>query len=540
LKDFLIRIKAKAAAYYRSTDVLLLVFLLLFMNIKVPVKLAALVMIYIARFNFDFGISLKRTGEGRLPLFYLFIVVFSFIQLIFIREFNPNYLILFSVTVSIWLACFLALHQVKLAIERNGTAKVENAVTAFLVINIAFSFYNLLGLIIETKSTNPYTFEGLSYKYFTSTGDYIRGVTADVCTTNMIISAFGLFYFLYKGRHILSALCFVVVLLTTSNLGNMILLVFFIYAFLIRRNTLQKSILMVYISAFVIFMVKVSPANLHYFTGSVKKISQKGKSPTGVVARKAGPDRDSLLRAYIEMNLKRSSIDSGTKTTVEHATFEEVRRKINVVETPVYEDDTAFAKTSIFTQERMHEFSFRVYGDTLKSSDVPVIKHYRKYPGKLLSVIETGQFLGSSAKNLIIGAGPGRFSSKMAFRALGLNTNGAWLPGREYAAEEFKENHMKLWLYYQIQPPAEHSVINFPNSVLNQLGGEYGMIGILIFLAFYLWFFARYYPLLTYGKILLPMLVAFLCTDYWFENLSIVVLFELLMYLDMGRSSQEA
>lgn len=48
-------------------------------------------------------------------------------------------------------------------------------------------------------------------------------------------------------------------------------------------------------------------------------------------------------------------------------------------------------------------------------------------------------------------------------------------------------------------------MLNFPNSVLNQLIGEYGLIGFLLFIIFYLFYFLKRYKELSYGLILLPI-----------------------------------
>jgi hypothetical protein len=86
-----------------------------------------------------------------------------------------------------------------------------------------------------------------------------------------------------------------------------------------------------------------------------------------------------------------------------------------------------------------------------------------------------------------------------------------------------------------LQPPAEHSTLNAPNSVANQLLGEYGFVGVLLFLVFYLWYFLKRYKYLTYGRIILPLMMVFLMTDYWFENLSVMIIFEAMILLDLQK-----
>jgi hypothetical protein len=78
-----------------------------------------------------------------------------------------------------------------------------------------------------------------------------------------------------------------------------------------------------------------------------------------------------------------------------------------------------------------------------------------------------------------------------------------------------------------------HSLLNSPFSVYDQLIAEYGIAGLLCFLMGYLFFFVIKYRKLTYSLPLLGIFAAILFTDYWFEHLSVIVFFELLIFLDL-------
>jgi hypothetical protein len=519
--------------WFKTTDIILLIFLLLFLNIKIPLKLAAILFIYVARFNFKFDFSFRR--ERSLPGFYPLIVLFSILQMLLNADFSGKYLLVFSYSLVIWIICLLAVHQVKLAIERKGIVAVENAVKSFFRINLIVTFLQLLNIMIETGSVNPYAFEGLNYKYFTSTGDFIRGVTFDVCTTNMIINSFGIFYFMNKRNYFLSLLCFICVLLTTSNMGNIILLIFMLYVLLTIRNKMDKSMLVVYVSLFIVFMVRVAPANLDYLTGSVKKITKKEDvKSNNVDGKRPGFNSDSLMKVYISKHVKKMQADTTRQKREITNSLNELRAKINQVREPSYSQ--VIDSANIYTHKKIMDFCLAQYGDSLKQSDISGNKTVSKMPGKVIATMQTLSFNFSGFKNMMIGAGPGNFSSKTAFRATGLNFNGQWFADMEYISDDFKNNHLKLWTYYQIQKAGEHSAINFPNSAFNQLTGEYGLIGILLFFFFYLWKFLKSYRRLTYSRILIPLFIAFLFTDYWFENLNIVLFFELLVYLDIYKN----
>ncbi|HTD93732.1 MAG TPA: hypothetical protein VK644_07970, partial [Chitinophagaceae bacterium] len=70
-----------------------------------------------------------------------------------------------------------------------------------------------------------------------------------------------------------------------------------------------------------------------------------------------------------------------------------------------------------------------------------------------------------------------------------------------------------------------------PNSVYLQLAGEYGLIGLLGFAIFYIGYFLKRGSLDGYNIAILLLLLGMLCTDYWFEQLSVIPFFELILLL---------
>ena len=84
-----------------------------------------------------------------------------------------------------------------------------------------------------------------------------------------------------------------------------------------------------------------------------------------------------------------------------------------------------------------------------------------------------------------------------------------------------------------------HSIINNPASVYDQLLSEYGLLGLSAFFIFYTGFFIKKVKLLSYGIPLLLLLSGILFFDYWFEQLSIIVFFELLMFLNLKEKANK-
>src|ERR1700744_2966027 len=93
-----------------QVDWKLLLFLVLFLNVKLAIKIPAIILIYLLQFNFKFGFSLKNS---RLPLFYLLAIAIAVLNWIISRSYtNINYNLVLLTGISFWLLCILAMHQV--------------------------------------------------------------------------------------------------------------------------------------------------------------------------------------------------------------------------------------------------------------------------------------------------------------------------------------------------------------------------------------------------------------------------------------------
>jgi hypothetical protein len=161
----------------------------------------------------------------------------------------------------------------------------------------------------------------------------------------------------------------------------------------------------------------------------------------------------------------------------------------------------------------------------------------KKVPYKIVSFKETAMFSVDSVLNLLFGAGPGNFSSRAAFVVSGEYVS--WWPKKlVYTHEIFEKNHLGIW-NHDFKNPWDNinNAANQPFSVYNQLLGEYGFIGVLSFVILYLCYPIKYFMRLTYGKIILFAFLGFLLMDYWFEYLSIAIIFELLILVELKKDS---
>lgn len=149
-------------------------------------------------------------------------------------------------------------------------------------------------------------------------------------------------------------------------------------------------------------------------------------------------------------------------------------------------------------------------------------------PRKIVSFIQTFDFISSDLKSLLIGVSPGHFSSRIAFIAGGEYVN--WYPDSlRYLSDAFRKNHFQLWNFDTLAIPFNDGTANQPFSVYNQLLSEYGIIGFLLFIFFYVRGAFRKVNGTPYALFIKIIFLLFLFLDYWFEYLTCMIFFELII-----------
>ena len=227
----------------KNIDWKLLLFMILFLNVKLIIKVAAIALIYLFQFDFKFGF---RWRTSRLPLFYLILIaigIFNWFLLAGFREIN--YTIAFLTGLFFWTLCILAVHQIKLFVEHNSAVVIDKTITVFFVLNAIFSVAVLIMIMIKTGAINPYLYQGEYQKYFIGTGDYIRGISFDTSTTNAALNGFGVIYFLSKKNVKMMMLCMIILLMTGSNITNFLLAAVLLLMFIFKTDRDQKSLVFV-------------------------------------------------------------------------------------------------------------------------------------------------------------------------------------------------------------------------------------------------------------------------------------------------------
>lgn len=504
----------------------LLVFLLLFVNVKLVVKVAAVLLIYLVRPNGKFGFAWK---QSRLPLFYPVVMGIAVLNWLINGEFrwvNTNILLLTALL--FWLLCILAIHQVKLSVEQQGVDVLHRTLFVFFIANVVVSLAVFGRIVWETGTINPYRYQGNFQEYFIGTGDYIKGISFDTSTTNAVLNAIGVIYFLQRNRYLLALLCMIVLLLTGSNLMNLLLAGVLLYLFVLKTTKAQKSMIVVCLLGMVVFWGKVSPQNNRYVTEVFSKLS-------------GTPIVEEQPVKIIPLQLRPDSILNETERKEKFALLylDSMR---NVLLAQSHKTAAPVEKPQL-PQDDIHSASFQYKNDTTLEqkelmdwmqrdsvSLLPLTKNAQ--PGKVLAFSEMLTFLRTHPAVILTGTGAGHFSSKLAFKASGLHIAGGYPQRFSFISPYFKDGHLALYLHYFTQTAGLHSLANSPNSVYGQIVSEYGLLGLAALVFLYFGFFVKGYKKMTYGVPLLLLMAGVFFIDYWFEQLSVVAVFELLLLLN--------
>jgi hypothetical protein len=488
---------------FKNVNLQLLIFLVFFLNVKFIVKVAAIIFMIASTRNFKFGFSLKNS---RLPLFYLFIILLECIKYLFVvRNYGLDYFLIFSLGVLQWALCLLSIHYLKLHIDRDNSGKTHDTIRAFFILNFLMSLFFLAILIIhpiwltfwghgaDITFNNP------------SAGDTILGISFDTSTVNSTISCLGLIYFLYKKDFLFCLLTMLTITLCTSNatffltVGILALMIFTVREKKLRIYTLIYSLL------FLLLYFLISPKNRTYIRNYFIQLYVVNKNP----------DQQQVMDTLVY------HIKVGDSTMV-------VKKIVEALPDSAYNYSNrrlgrAFSNFMSFRDFRRNDSGYMIVPDVI----------YNTKPGKLISFMQTYFYLRSSISHFLFGAGIGNFSSKLAFRASGVNALGSYPEQYRYTSADFKYNHLRSYLYYYHSDASKHSVTNYPFSVYNQVLGEYGITGAILFIVFYLGYFVSKYRRLSYGRYLIIILLGFFLMEYWFESLSLIVIFELFMLLNI-------
>lgn len=516
---------------WKPIDWRLLLFLLIILNVKLLVKLAVILVIYCMQPRFRFGFKFRNS---RLPLFYPMIIGIACLDFIIYKQFgSAAQLASFITGICFWVLCILAIHQLKNFTERLSTATIVQTLVVFFLINAFISYAEYIRIVIETGSINPYRYQGDHQKYFISTGDYIKGVSFDTSVTNGVLNALGLIFFLFRRNIPMVFLCMSVLLMTASNLTNILLFFVLLYVFIFNADRDQKSIIASCAFLLIIFLVKISPQNNQYISEIYAKLSGNEK-------------RARTINNPVSLHLRPDSILSPEekKQKIAILYLDSVNRETNQKEHIVFSSlpiTTGSSDRPALPEVNIHSAPFQNRDeinparerllDFMQAENISALKP-GKLPGKFIAAGQIIALFRSAPSTIFTGKGIGSFSSKLAFRTTALGIAGGYPERLRYIDPLFASNHLLVYLSFFSGPAKMHSVINSPNSVYLQIAGEYGVAGILALIIGYLGYFMKRVSFKGYGVPVLLLLTGVLLTDYWFEQLSVLLLFELVLLLN--------
>jgi hypothetical protein len=291
----------------------------------------------------------------------------------------------------------------------------------------------------------------------------------------------------------------------------------------------------------VIFLGKVSPQNDDYVSEVFKKFMPKEKlqvKRNDSVVKVASITNektfapvaeyvDTAKKILIQKEIKSFAVeDKPLIVAAIHANTRPFIPSPNINTAPYQQkNDTSDFRKKLFQFINDNENSLMFSSRANKGPLLP--------PGKLVAFQQTMRFMKLHPQKIFFGDGVGNFSSKLAFRASGFQVNGGYPAKLSYINQDFLTNHFDLYLYFFSKQNELHSVINTSDSVYDQLFSEYGIFGLAAVGIFYAWFFIKRINKTGYALPLVFVLLGVFAVGYWFEQLSIVVFAELLLFLNI-------
>jgi hypothetical protein len=518
-----------------------LVFLVLFLNVKVYVKVAVLLffLLWLSR-----KLEVRIFFRQRYSWFYLLVLAMTIFSPLFnSASWSKPYFLMIITGCSFWLLCLGAGLIVFYFIKNTTAEKLHATLKFYFSLNITVTFIELLLIMWDAGSFNPYTYQGMNQKYFIGTGDLLRGITFDVSTTNAIINAFATLYFLSRKNWIGLLLSMTALLLVASNLTTILLLLVLVFMFIFQSDRHQKSMIAVCGCLFIIFLARVSPQNQHYLKYIYQKVADRkidtippdvGKPslvsyPDSSLSEEDRRKKKAMLYLDSIKNLRTSPTEVAGTTIEQKPGTEILIKKPLLPKANIHTEPYQRKRDTTNQQRQLIDYAV----NHIPTFDTSIQSTQKEnLPGKLQAFQQTLQYLKAHPFMFFTGTGTGQFASKLAFRTTGMRIAGGYPQQYAYINPAFRDNHLKIYLTYFSKDMEVHSIANSPDSVYDQLIAEYGLIGLAGFVFLYLAYFLRCLKRNSFAIPILLFTMGIFFYGYWFEQLSVIILFEALLLLN--------
>lgn len=492
--------------------------------IKVPVIVLYLAYVLYKRYKFHKPESIHW--------FYAFMPIAGLLGAYLHHSFSDkDYPMAFGMGVLYWLLGGMISYLLYISVKSVPKPVIHKTVKSFFALNALYSGVQLVGMIISSGHLVPYWYWGPDSYYGGATGDHLLGITGNISVTNAMITALGSLYFIFSRDLKWAVLCIITSMLCTSNLTLLVLLVVLLgVILLVKSKQIRKYTIYTFIVALIVYPI-LTLDNIKYMETIYSediKYKEYTEDELATLEKITGkkwkeyPQEEISAKTFKSKNTNYYKVPLSDKFTMSYKSD----LPYMVVQNTLKQDK----KDASIPKEEIKKFIKSSYEN--EHQYMPLSTFH--YPIKLYTYLQTLDYLLSDKKNLFAGAGIGNFSSKQAIKTTGLGMQGKYPVNDIYVNKAFLEYHMYSLFYVLGLSVSEHSIINMPNSIYNQIAGEYGLLGIIIFLTMYLGYFWRKRDKLkSSGHFLILLMLVFLGFDYWFEMLSLTVIFELFMFINI-------
>lgn len=507
-----------------KVDWILLLFLIGATNVKLYIKLAA-VLIYILYFLYR---KYRLNSLQSVHWFYILMPLVGIIGALLHDSFSDeDYLQAYFFGSVYWLLGAIISYLIYITIKNEPWGVIHKTIKFFFLANALISLGELGRMMIDSGNIMPYWDWGPDMYYGGATGDHILGITGNISVANAMVTALGGLYFIFTKELRWALLCIAISMLCTSNvtivftLATLLLIVVFY-----KDRKSKKYALYAFILSAGMYPV-LTYDNIQYFETVYNEdikykeyTEEELKTLHKITGKEWKPVTDYEITAQI---FKKNN--SNYYKVILSDTFQ-VSLKNELQYLKLYNRLKPDKKTSLYPSDDIKKIIEKWY--TLKHEEMPLVTYHN--PIKIYTFNQTVNYLLSSPRNVIAGAGTGNFSSKQAIKTTGLGFQGDYPVQDLYASRSFMEYHMYTLLYVLALPASEHSIINMPNSIFNQIAGEYGIIGISLFMLLYVGYFLNNRKKIDGGWYIFFFVLLCLGFEYWFEMMSLTVILELIIF----------